>query len=40
VKRFSNILFVHQLAVEDTAAFERAAVLAIKPEGFVTPVTI
>jgi universal stress protein E len=28
VKRFSNILFVHQLAVEDKAAFERAAVLA------------
>jgi nucleotide-binding universal stress UspA family protein len=28
VKRFRNILFVHQLAVEDTSAFERAAVLA------------
>ena len=28
MKEFSNILFVHQLAVEDTAAFERAAVLA------------
>jgi len=28
VKRFSNILFVHQLAVEDKPAFERAAVLA------------
>ena len=28
MKRFSNILFVHQLAVDDTAAFERAAVLA------------
>jgi universal stress protein E len=28
VKRFRNILFVHQLAVEDTAAFERAAALA------------
>jgi universal stress protein E len=28
VKRFSNILFIHQLAVEDKAAFERAAVLA------------
>jgi nucleotide-binding universal stress UspA family protein len=28
VKRFKNILFVHQLAVEDTSAFERAAALA------------
>jgi nucleotide-binding universal stress UspA family protein len=28
VKRFKNILFVHELAVEDTAAFERAATLA------------
>jgi universal stress protein E len=28
VKRLRNILFVHQLAVEDTAAFERAAILA------------
>ena len=28
MKRFRNILFVHQLAVEDTSAFERAAVLA------------
>jgi universal stress protein E len=28
VKQFSNILFIHQLAVEDKAAFERAAVLA------------
>jgi universal stress protein E len=28
VKRFRNILFVHQLAVQDAAAFERAAALA------------
>jgi len=28
VKRFKNILFVHQLAVEDPSAFERAAALA------------
>jgi universal stress protein E len=28
VKRFRNILFVHQLAVDDPAAFQRAAVLA------------
>ena len=28
MKRFRNILFVHQLTVEDTPAFERAAVLA------------
>lgn len=28
MKRFKNILFVHQLAVDDPAAFERAAVLA------------
>jgi universal stress protein E len=28
VKRFRNILFVHQLTVEDTSAFERAVVLA------------
>ena len=28
MKRFRNILFVHQLAVDDPAAFQRAAVLA------------
>jgi len=28
VKRFRNILFVHQLAVDDPAAFQRAAALA------------
>ena len=28
MKRLRNILFVHQLAVEDSAAFERAAMLA------------